>query len=421
MKILWFTNIPMPAVNAHFDKDPQGTGGWMGALLEVLQDEPELEIGVVTACPQFPETRFRHRGVEYFIVHQKWARIRRQFFPVDNNPVYVKKCAAVADIFKPDIVHIHGTERFYGEMLCRGLLHCPVVFSLQGLMNTYSEWYRFFGKISVLRIITDNLFTTLKGHGFLLEYLGAQKQAERERRYLQQGKFFFGRTAWDRATVRYFNDQAQYYCVNRVLRSKFRQKKWQLDACTRHRIIFTNARQPRKGTELLLAAARRLLLRYPDLKLVLIGSLGTGRYRKQLEREISTLQGDVELPGPQNAQVIADELCKAHLFVSASYVDNSPNSVAEAQLVGTPVIASYTGGVPSLVQDGQTGLLFPTGDVPLLVDSIVRIFEDDGLARSLSQKACVTAGVRHDPGAIVRAQVSAYQDILSRSTESMSS
>lgn len=415
MKILWFTNIPMPAVNEYFGKDPQGTGGWMGALLELLKNVPEIQLGVATACPQFPDSSFTHDGVEYFIVKQKWARLRRQFFPVDSNPKYTSKCAEIATVFSPDLVHIHGTERFYGEIMCQGLLHCPVVFSLQGLMDTYSEWYRWFGKLPVGRILSDNIFNTLKGQGLLLEYLESKRRAERERRYLRQGKFFFGRTSWDRATVNYYNDDPHYYCINRVLRKPFWLKKWRMTACSRHRIIFTNARHPRKGTELLLAAAKRLLPLYPDLKLVLIGSLGFGRYRKHLEQTINTLQGAVEILGPQNAWQITEELCKANMFISASYIDNSPNSVAEAQLVGTPVVASYTGGVPSLVRDQKTGLLFPTGDVPLLVDCITRIFEDDNLAENLSRQARETAQKRHDPATIISAQVAAYKDVLARS------
>ena len=46
MRILWFTNIPMPDVNRYYgiDADVKGTGGWMGALLELLKDKPELGI-----------------------------------------------------------------------------------------------------------------------------------------------------------------------------------------------------------------------------------------------------------------------------------------------------------------------------------------------------------------------------------------
>ncbi|KPJ97214.1 MAG: hypothetical protein AMJ60_12295, partial [Desulfobacterales bacterium SG8_35] len=97
---------------------------------------------------------------------------------------------------------------------------------------------------------------------------------------------------------------------------------------------------------------------------------------------------------------------------SASYIDNSPNSVAEAQIVGMPVIASYTGGVPSMVKDGETGLLFPTGDVPLLVSRIKSIFKDDALANKLGENALQTARKRHDPDRIVRDQLAAYKNII---------
>ncbi len=412
MKILWFTNIPMPAVNEYFGKDPQGSGGWMGALLEQLKDISGLQLGVVTACPQFPNIAFRREGVEYFIVQQKWARLRRQFFPVDNNPMYIEKCAEIVDTFKPDLVHIHGTERFYGEMLCRGMLHCPVVFSLQGLMTTCCEWYRFFGKLSLGRILIDNILATAIGSGLILDYFASRRQANRERRYLQQGQFFFGRTEWDRATVKYYNNHAQYYCINRMIRAPFWVKKWSLSNCDRHRIIFTNARHPRKGTELLLAAVKKILPLYPNLKLVLIGAMGGRGYQKHLEYKAKELQGAVQFLGAQNAQAVTGELCKAHVFISASYIDNSPNSVAEAQLVGTPVISSYTGGVPSLVKDHEIGLLFPTGDVPLLVANIIRIFEDDRLAETLSRQARNIAMSRHDPASILSAQLAAYKDIL---------
>ena len=61
MKILWFTNIPMPDVNRYYgiNADAKGSGGWLGALLELLKDKPNLEIGVATACPYFPESKFQ--------------------------------------------------------------------------------------------------------------------------------------------------------------------------------------------------------------------------------------------------------------------------------------------------------------------------------------------------------------------------
>ena len=131
-----------------------------------------------------------------------------------------------------------------------------------------------------------------------------------------------------------------------------------------------------------------------------------------MKRRINALGGAVKSRGQMNAEEIADELCNAHVFISASYIDNSPNSLAEAQLVGMPVISSYTGGVPSMVKDGETGLLFPTGDIPLLVSKIKSIFEDDALATRLGENAMKTARKRHDPERIVRDQLAAYENIL---------
>jgi len=66
--------------------------------------------------------------------------------------------------------------------------------------------------------------------------------------------------------------------------------------------------------------------------------------------------------GALNAQQMTEELAMSHVFVSPSFIDNSPNAVSEAQLIGMPVISTYTGGVPSLIEEGQTGLFFQTGD-----------------------------------------------------------
>ena len=60
------------------------------------------------------------------------------------------------------------------------------------------------------------------------------------------------------------------------------------------------------------------------------------------------------------------ELRRAHVFAISSYIENSPNSLCEAMQAGMPCVATYAGGIPSLVEDGRTGLLFPPGDAPLL-------------------------------------------------------
>ena len=48
----------------------------------------------------------------------------------------------------------------------------------------------------------------------------------------------------------------------------------------------------------------------------------------------------------------------SHIFHS-SYIENSPNSVGEAQMVGVPVVASRVGGTDSMVEHGKTGFMYP--------------------------------------------------------------
>ena len=58
MRVLWFTNIPMPAVDRRTGRPTFGSGHWMKVLLEALRSRGGLELGVVTAYPRLPDLEF---------------------------------------------------------------------------------------------------------------------------------------------------------------------------------------------------------------------------------------------------------------------------------------------------------------------------------------------------------------------------
>jgi len=91
-----------------------------------------------------------------------------------------------------------------------------------------------------------------------------------------------------------------------------------------------------------------------------------------------------------------EEYQNAHVFVCPSSIENSPNSLGEAQLIGTPSIAAYVGGVPDMVIHGQTGLLYRFEEVEMLAEHIRNVFTDGQLAQQLSTGAIEAAGKRHD-------------------------
>lgn len=98
---------------------------------------------------------------------------------------------------------------------------------------------------------------------------------------------------------------------------------------------------------------------------------------------------------------MAKELQSAHVCVLPSLIENSPNSLAESMLVGTPAISSFVGGTPSMVRDEESLLFFPAGDEAVLAEQIRRIFLDDALACKLSEESKRVAIIRHSVSRVV--------------------
>jgi glycosyltransferase involved in cell wall biosynthesis len=108
---------------------------------------------------------------------------------------------------------------------------------------------------------------------------------------------------------------------------------------------------------------------------------------------------------------MVEQYLRARIFVSPSIIENSSNSVCEAQLLGTPVIASNVGGMMNLIEHRRTGLLYRFEETDLLADYICELLGDDDLCRRLSQAERETAQARHDRTAIARCLTHIYEEI----------
>lgn len=82
---------------------------------------------------------------------------------------------------------------------------------------------------------------------------------------------------------------------------------------------------------------------------------------------------------------IKERMLKTHVMLMPSLIENSPNSIGEAMLLGTPVVAANVGGVRSIMQEGREGYLYPCFDKNKMVKKICRIFDQDKLAVRFSQ------------------------------------
>jgi glycosyltransferase involved in cell wall biosynthesis len=119
---------------------------------------------------------------------------------------------------------------------------------------------------------------------------------------------------------------------------------------------------------------------------------GEGDERPALERDIAELGlgGRVRLLGAQPRARVVELFAAADASILSSSWENFPHSVVEALAVGTPVLATATGGVAEVVHDGENGLLVPLGDAGALADAIRRFFGDHELRARLRGAAAAS-------------------------------
>jgi glycosyltransferase involved in cell wall biosynthesis len=194
----------------------------------------------------------------------------------------------------------------------------------------------------------------------------------------------------------------------------------------RHSIFIGNASSPRKGAHFVLHALAQLKQEYPDLKLYIAGLppvrgartrwknlIGYPAYLRQLIETLG-LSAHVEFTGVVDAERMAQLMCNAHLLVMASVIENSPNTLGEAMILGLPVVSAYTGGAPDMAQPGEEALFYRDDDPQVLAFQIKRIFDDDDLALRLSKSAQRRALKTHDPDDNLGKMLAIYGGILQR-------
>ena len=139
-----------------------------------------------------------------------------------------------------------------------------------------------------------------------------------------------------------------------------------------------------KGHSVLIDAVSRLRADIPDIKLLIVGE---GKQEGRLKEQVRSLglQEYVEFFPVLNHT--AEFLRVFDCFVLPSLQEGLGLSVMEAQAAGLAVIASNVGGIPSLIKDGETGLLVEPGNSRQLSEALKRVLTDKGLACRLGREA----------------------------------
>jgi glycosyltransferase involved in cell wall biosynthesis len=165
-----------------------------------------------------------------------------------------------------------------------------------------------------------------------------------------------------------------------------------------------------KGHRYFVEAAAEIAKRRPEVKFVV---LGEGSLRSDLEQRIRKhgLTNRFFLPGFQPS---AERLTGAlDVFVMPSVMEGLGTSLLDAMAAGVPVVASRAGGIPEVVEDGETGLLAKPGDPESLAAAVERMLDDNSLAQGAARRAREKVSREFTVRRMVEKTVDVYEKLLS--------
>ncbi|NBI89333.1 glycosyltransferase [Lachnospiraceae bacterium] len=427
MKILWLCNIMLPAIGEELGMPYSNREGWLsgiygrickeGKAAEVAEackegegiaeafkedsdvaeafkegsgtTEREIELGI---CFPVEETqmgndsplgkegkiRLKESGVLCYAFVEKLAAPE-----LYDERMEVRFKEIIAD-FKPDMVHIFGTEFPHTLAMVRAY-GCPgrTLIGIQGLCFACAEAYM---ADLPRKVIDRRTFRDwLKKDGILEQQEKFRIRGEREKEAIKGVLHITGRTDFDREETKKVNGKAKYHFMNETMRTPFYSGGWKRENSSPYRIFLSQGDYPLKGFHYVLEALPKILAQYPEACIYVAGNSviedrtikdkikisSYGKYLLELIKSLH-LEGHVKILGRLTAEEMKEEFLKSSLFICPSSLENSPNSMGEAMLLGVPVAAACTGGIPSMIEDGKEGLLYEAGNVEKLAECVLR-------------------------------------------------
>ncbi len=414
MNILWINNTTPPEADAKLggDKELKKTGGWVLGMASQLIKMPDVKLSIGSASPLVTEmTIVKGETIDYYVIPL-----------TDSVSSDIKNWRKVYDTVKPEVTHIHGSEYKHALtwILANGAENTVV--SIQGLTSVYCEFfYEGLSQWDVIRNITPR--DLIRGTIFQGKET-FRKRGEYEKELFSKVNHIIGRTSWDKTHAWAMNPNAEYHFNNEVLRGNFYKGDiWEYEKCRKHSIFVNQAGVAYKGLHQLIKALPLILRHYPDTEVYVAGfnicdkSLkrrimreGYGLYIMRLMKKMKVAD-KVHFTGPLNAEKMKEMMLNANVFVCPSAIENSPNALGEAQILGVPCVASRVGGVADMIPNDHCGRMYRFEETAELAKQICDAFDsstsfDNSIMRQEAMK-------RHAPKANAETLLDIYNDIIS--------
>lgn len=226
--------------------------------------------------------------------------------------------------------------------------------------------------------------------------------------------------------------------MNETLRKEFYSGQWSLEKCIPHRLFFSQGDYPLKGFHYMLLALPQILKQYPDTEVYVAGNsllrsknlkgrLTISAYGRYLEKLMAKyrLTDKVHFLGKLTAQQMKEQYLKSHAFVCASSIENSPNSLGEAMILGVPVVTADVGGIPTMItaeectmfrgfrveKSADEAELMRISDE--LAAAVCQVFAHEATALEKAAKAKEHARGTHDGALNNKRLIEIYREIIS--------
>ena len=416
MKVLWIVNMVLPFVASELELKTSFSGGWLVDYAKQLATDENVELATITYANVDKPIDATVGNIRNFIFPGAGKRL------LFNSKQCLHDCQKVLDSFRPDIIHIHGTE--YSMLKLQP--NIPILLTIQGVLTRISEEY--YGGLSnreILRMASIKDLLHLKSPYFAKKLF--HKNAKREQYVLKNVKYVTGRTEWDKSVMLSINPGLQYYRLNYNLREEFyHAEKWHLEKMQSYAIYAGASTYPLKGLHILIEALRILKQKFPMVKLLVPGSASKNgklvrpnAYERYILKKISAynLQDNVEFIGRKNASEVADILSKVNACVVTSAMEGASATICEAMMIGTPCVCAYRGGMTDLLRDGESGYYYDFPEYSVLATRLENLFIDQNLCKQFSNYVQQDAQKRHDRAKNIICLKEIYRTIIDEETK----
>ena len=417
MKVLWILNMVLPFVAKELSISTLFSGGWLVDYANQLAKDENVELATMTYANV-------DKPMDVVV-----GNIRNYIFPgagkrlLFNSKQCLRDCQKVLDSFKPDIIHIHGTEYAIGYSMVKLQTNIPTVLTIQGILTRISEeYYGGLSKREIFRMSSIKDWLRLKSPYFAKKLF--EKNAKREQYVLKNVKYVTGRTEWDKSVMLSINPSLQYYRLNYNLREEFYEaKKWTMEGMQRYTIYAGASTYALKGLHILIEALRLLKEKFPMVKLLLPGNkthngvvLSPNAYERYILKKIAkyNLQDNVEFIGRKNASEVADILSSVNACVVTSAMEGASATICEAMMIGTPCVCAYRGGMTDLLRDGESGYYYDFPEYAVLATRLEKLFTDMDLCKKFSNATKCDAEERHNRERNIMQLKQIYKDVIER-------